>query len=847
MNTTPKDHRNRRFLCLWFSHPLFDWQGIDEVTLLDTAGKPIPLGEDGTIISRIRSAEEINGPDRLGWLTYTTSWDTDSPTVTVRLRYTLGPLERTREVDVTPNNFTEISLEGGSRLKHIGENSDGHAFVAIVVDTAGTKDRSFGVVAVTKDGRELKSGGIGDGNAVRGLRTGQFTFEASLSDITKFRIGTRPIRTVEFKNVPTQAKPASPAAAVAAGQKGNEQSPRSSDFDFSVVVARHVMLLDGREIVTWPQIEEKLAKHAYPSPAHPGFYDTRGALEAGLYEPAQQEMHRLNHDYKFAPYGAHVMSDEGSFRYDRIRTPDDLKLDESARTEGIVVTPEARPVVNAEVILVTPIDKSIPYGGSTYGIQLEHGRVNWPLDHVITRSNAAGRFTVYPPKGQAFCIVALHSDSGIGLLNGKPAEAVETGNTLRKLTLAPWAGVNCDISKESENQDAILRSFISLPDNLPTLIFDQSMGAATKQQSTLTFRCTQVPPGPQTVIYRVLFGGFWTGGTRILTGATVELLPGETRQISLGPVSKQSRELLQQIWSMEMGTPVQPAPGAEKAPRAENAAGPNGAAAGTSPTTPRPDIGGKWQSRDWGQITLAQDAPGQYTATYTRTVGQTSGPGKIRLKWSPSEYRYKGTWRESDDRFGALSIWMADNEIRGALTTDAKSKVNPATPRLADLVWMRAEVAIGQRPSVGHPFQSQVTGGDVELFGGTSIPAATLHKMEGAFGKAGLNNYTLEGGRVKVSRAQRAAYLAALVDARALPPNFADLLNEGEDGSPFDSPKQREDRLRLRKQEEMSMVINCMHDIESAHVIIDQEARSEGFDLTPPKTAVVEASGTGGN
>ena len=55
--------------------------------------------------------------------------------------------------------------------------------------------------------------------------------------------------------------------------------------------------------------------------------------------------------------------------------------------------------------------------------------------------------------------------------------------------------------------------------------------------------------------------------------------------------------------------------------------------------------------------------------------------------------------------------------------------------------------------SVGYLFQHQVSGGDDYLFGGESIPTPTLQKMEEAFGKAGLNGFTIEGGRVKVPHA----------------------------------------------------------------------------------------------
>ncbi len=109
-------------------------------------------------------------------------------------------------------------------------------------------------------------------------------------------------------------------------------------------------------------------------------------------------------------------------------------------------------------------------------------------------------------------------------------------------------------------------------------------------------------------------------------------------------------------------------------------------AVGVATTNP-PDISGQWQGPDWGQVVLKQTAPGQYAGSYNDTVGK--GPGRIELKWSRIERRFNGTWREGDDdRFGELSIRPVGNEIRGARTTDPKSKINPATPRLEDLLWM---------------------------------------------------------------------------------------------------------------------------------------------------------------
>jgi len=112
-------------------------------------------------------------------------------------------------------------------------------------------------------------------------------------------------------------------------------------------------------------------------------------------------------------------------------------------------------------------------------------------------------------------------------------------------------------------------------------------------------------------------------------------------------------------------------------------------AVGVATTNP-PNLSGQWRGEDWGQVALTQTAPGQYAGTYTETVGK--GPGKIDLKWSRIERQFNGTWSEGEDRFGELSIRLADDEIRGALTTDPKSKINPATPRLAPFLWTRADV-----------------------------------------------------------------------------------------------------------------------------------------------------------
>lgn len=195
------------FLYLWFSHPLFDSTSHGEVTLLDANGNFIPPGAHGSVGSSAEAARHDAG--NLGWLRYTLcpGEGTNIPArVTVRLRYTVGSLERTQEVNVAPKTSASMSLEGGGQLNGIGQNVDGKAFVAIAADAGRLQGRRFGALAITKDGRELASsgGGVSGSADGAGVQVADFRFNTPISNVTKFIIGSRPVRTNEWKNVVLQ-------------------------------------------------------------------------------------------------------------------------------------------------------------------------------------------------------------------------------------------------------------------------------------------------------------------------------------------------------------------------------------------------------------------------------------------------------------------------------------------------------------------------------------------------------------------------------------------------------------------------------------------------------------------
>ncbi|HET7624424.1 MAG TPA: serine/threonine-protein kinase [Verrucomicrobiae bacterium] len=188
-----------RFLHLWFSHPFFDANSLNDVALLDDDGQAIIPSAGGSMSGSEQNANEDTG--NLGWYvkTFSPGAGTNIPQqVTVQLRYTIGPLEKTQTISVIPQNRTIVGLEGNSVLGGIGQNVDGQAFVSIAVNKDKMKSRQFGVIAITKGGRRLITGGSIGGY---GVRTAEFDFNVPLADVSKFIIGTRPIRTVEWTNV----------------------------------------------------------------------------------------------------------------------------------------------------------------------------------------------------------------------------------------------------------------------------------------------------------------------------------------------------------------------------------------------------------------------------------------------------------------------------------------------------------------------------------------------------------------------------------------------------------------------------------------------------------------------
>ena len=147
--------------------------------------------------------------------------------------------------------------------------------------------------------------------------------------------------------------------------------------------------------------------------------------------------------------------------------------------------------------------------------------------------------------------------------------------------------------------------------------------------------------------------------------------------------------------------------------------------------------------------------------------------------------------------------------------------------------------------SLGYLFTYQVSDPDVDLMNGISVPAGNLPVMEAAFAKAGLPSPEIRGTQILVPRGQKAAYMAALADAGALPPGFGKALDEAlEDASVFMGKHEREQRLKIAKQKELALIISSMQGVENASVLYDTQLKP-GFKREKEVTATASVKPCG--
>ncbi|QDT45228.1 Regulatory protein BlaR1 [Gimesia alba] len=300
----------------------------------------------------------------------------------------------------------------------------------------------------------------------------------------------------------------------------------------SFVIAKHVILLEGEEIITWEEIDDLFGTLPDTLLIRPAYYITRGAREAGLYQPTKKKIWELTRKYKFNGHSEGSLWPRTDFRYDKIKTENDLRLDPTSKMAGTIVDQKGTPIEDAEVALILPVDQSIPY--QTYHVALVLGRIRNRLEHVMTVSDASGQFELYPPKEEKYYLLAMHPEAGFALVRSDRIQAE------KKIKLLPWAGLKTELDEvPNEMQTVDLTTQLEADAGWPEITFNQYWSDLPQELKEQGFVYNQIPP-----LYRATISRSFKqpdGGGISLTGASVNMMPGEKREIGLGPLSEQQR------------------------------------------------------------------------------------------------------------------------------------------------------------------------------------------------------------------------------------------------------------------------------------------------------------------
>jgi beta-lactamase regulating signal transducer with metallopeptidase domain len=121
-----------------------------------------------------------------------------------------------------------------------------------------------------------------------------------------------------------------------------------------IVIAEHLMLFEGREVISWDQLDERIAVLPAGSRVHPEFYFTNGAHRSGRYQQSKDKMWELHGRHHWHGRSEGSLWPSAGVRYDRLKTAADLVPDETRRLDVRVVDQQDRPVADAEVLLMPP-------------------------------------------------------------------------------------------------------------------------------------------------------------------------------------------------------------------------------------------------------------------------------------------------------------------------------------------------------------------------------------------------------------------------------------------------------------------------------------------------------------
>jgi flagellar M-ring protein FliF len=147
--------------------------------------------------------------------------------------------------------------------------------------------------------------------------------------------------------------------------------------------------------------------------------------------------------------------------------------------------------------------------------------------------------------------------------------------------------------------------------------------------------------------------------------------------------------------------------------------------------------------------------------------------------------------------------------------------------------------------SLCYLFQFETDNADDFLFSAEPLTQREMAVMTGALGQAGLNDYEVEGQRLRVPRSQRADYMAALYTANALPENPGSAAEEVfRSNNPLEPRDVRESKTRRATERDLESTIRKLRGVDEAYVFIE-EMEKKGFPPRKERRAAVSVLGNG--
>ncbi len=305
-----------------------------------------------------------------------------------------------------------------------------------------------------------------------------------------------------------------------------EAKPEPPRTDFTIVIAKNLMLLDGTEFITWQDLEDRIAKLPDPSKARLNYRITHAASD-GIGRKIQRAEHtRLEKKFGFDGYSIGGMSARGSHRFDSLKTAADLVRNPEHAASGRVVGTDGEPVAGAEVVFAKPVDDSVGYKG--LDVYFQDGKLTNHLSDFVAVSNADGGFIIYPDSDELrYYLLVLHSEHGFALAKRHGRDLSEP------IQLEPWASIKSNIlPQEGMEQSASLSTRIAEGDGWPEVSINTQVPDRRPKPKAGEFNFPCVPPNLKSYYRRGIIKA--DGMSISLPTKEFTLKPGEELELTLG-------------------------------------------------------------------------------------------------------------------------------------------------------------------------------------------------------------------------------------------------------------------------------------------------------------------------